>query len=1047
MNVIKSNIDECCQFFDLYNQNKSKEKTSSQYDITQLNLIVSTLKEISSSFEPSPLSEIPTLCEAERRIFEFDSYCLNDIKNSNSSTLQTTAAICHSKASNLLLLIDKKLIDNFLKLDSNEQEILLADPIQAKAIKQAIRNPELNNSVRNSNNGDYLFHELCRSRSFAVNQLAIECVNGGFNINIQKQNGATVLHLAVINDNLQLLKLLLDHGANPKLKTSPDMGNYTPLEFAISTGKFSSALLLLLAQPEQKVNNKLAPVYFIDQARNLVKDENALPLLFELMSKFSNMHDSKDYSRDLWAACQSVLEENQWSGSTPEVEQFLDEIMSWILTNTPKMIPPSREQISCVNELALRICSRGLSGPQDIQIIKGLTAHDLLPAVAYLTIDPETSVLNVLRKSPLLPNDIQNTLSSFIHDDGLRACREIDSIFIKLNTTYSSVDSFDLINKLDENFNRLNEMNFPLIEDLKNKIDNKTSHLREATNKLSELIKNLKNGSLTVNNLGGIDIYELTKYAALKQEWEIVAKLNIMKQHQISQVNFKEDDLHIFQSTDEIKLMAWQVNKLIFHFMLDKLAMPKDKDYSSFYAQITAYSMINAFTNMTKNEKLNLISSEILPINLEDFNNKLNELLSEYILMCEMNPELASKKTLERLQNMKPGKGLLIPTGCIGHAASLLVEKNESGTFKITQYNTGQGVLDWHARWENSTRYQTHYIIDNIPMESILNKKAWEAIYRDKEFEGDMNSTYINIRDNLGKGGTVLPPSKHKEDYEAKQASGTCAMQALMALLRHQCMQMVSGSLAEKEAVYKMIKTNLFISYHQDNLTQVDEVIQEHLPTVLRKLKAEVKLVEIAQREEQFNEAMNEIGSLLNQMGKQEIFQQLSERSFDTTMARYATLRAASTILCEIWLENPNLTLPSNLTQLEVFELGFAKLEHHKAIIQNIQTRLYNSAQKTHAELSFELYRILIATPYEDMGITETIKYFGDEIPGRDGKAPIGMQGLLRSLRKFPVHTNHQVQKLVEQLKKNNKFELATWVRNYWEELAESAPITVKTFD
>ncbi len=1047
MNNVQFHINDCCQIFDSYNKNQNIKLSSSKHDSSQLNLIINSLKEISNNLDPSNLNTIPTLYEAGRKICELDSYCRDDIKDSDSNAQQITAATCHSKASNLLLLIDKTMIDNFLKLNSNEQEICLADPAQANAIKQALHNPELNITVRNPENGDYLFHELCRNKSFAINQLAFECLMGGFNINTQKQNGATALHIAVNEDNFQLLKLLLDYGANPELKTSPENANISPLDLAVQKGTFSCALLLSLAQPNQKIKDVPTPIYFINQIQNLAKNENAIPMLIELINKYSKTHDIKEFTEELWIGCKSAIIGSKCSpDDSLKSDQNLISIINWMLINTPKLTPIPYEQMYCIQEVAGKVCSRKLSEPQDFQFIKSLAAQELLSNVVYLTINPETSVLNILRESLLLPNDLHNNLSTYMNDDELKAHRKIHSIFHQLFTA-SKLDSLDLINEFDENYKKYDKGKFPIIEDLKQKIDILTNDLRELFNKFSELIKNLKIGSITVNNLDVIDKNLFKQYAAHQKEWEIVAKLTIMGHYQFNNITAKINRHDLSQSSDDVELMGWHVNKTIFHFMMDKLMFQKSENYIASYSTNMAYSMINALKSMAKNEKLNASLTEKSFTNTENF-NKLSELLSEFIIFCELSPELAAQKILERIRNMKPGESVLIPTGSKEHATSLLVEKNGSGTFKLTQYNTGQGVLTWHARWENSTRYQTHYIIDNIPMESIVNKDAWKEIFTNKSEAKDMNPTYMNIRDKLGKGGTVLPPSKHQEDYEAKQASGTCAMQNLMAFLRHQCMQMAEGSPAEKEAVYKMIKTNLFIAYHNDNLNEVDEVIQDNLPSVLRKLKAEIKLVEIAQGEKQFNEAMDQMKSLFSQMSKQDIFQQLTERNFDTTMARYAILRTASTILCEIWLENPNQPPPSNLSQLEVFDLGFAKFEHHKAILQNIETSLNKIAQEQNpAALSFELYRILGATPYEDMAIEKIIKYFGDEIPGPEGKVPLGMQELLKNLSKFKDHTNYLVQKILTKLENNNKFELASWAKNYWKEVTTSPPVEVKNFD
>jgi len=279
---------------------------------------------------------------------------------------------------------------------------------------------------------------------------------------------------------------------------------------------------------------------------------------------------------------------------------------------------------------------------------------------------------------------------------------------------------------------------------------------------------------------------------------------------------------------------------------------------------------------------------------------------------------------VKKLQQLKSAESLLVPTEHKLHGTCLLVTKTDNETFQLTLYNAGQGCISWHYRWENTNFYQTFDIIDNVPKESVYEINTWLELAMISSEAVSMDPIYRLIHEQLGKGGTVSPPSPNLEDYEAKQHSGTCSMQCLLALLRHQCMQLAIGSPAEKEATYKLIKTMMLLQYHQDNFQHADKAIQTHLKTVIKKLKAEAKAVEIAADSAKFEEAMRQIKESLLSLNKHQAVEQLEARDSSTKMARYATLRTASKILSEALLELPQPLQDKNLSKNEFFRLAFA---------------------------------------------------------------------------------------------------------------------------
>lgn len=602
-----------------------------------------------------------------------------------------------------------------------------------------------------------------------------------------------------------------------------------------------------------------------------------------------------------------------------------------------------------------------------------------------------------------------------LHDAG-RTIRELDS--------YCSKD-LDIPNVQHQAFS-CHTKAAALLKSLDNVLDEYRT--------FKEIIENLKSCKQTFDELDYDILEKFADYASVHNEWEILTRINLLRSHiKVTILDNPESDPFslFFPEVNEVKATAYSINKLAYHLMMDKLLIPQ-KNYNALSPEIPAEIMIRTLTSIG-NQELHLPQDGNLETTLDTLKTGFREILSEYILLNHMQAKAGAKKIVDRLQIMEPGQKLLIPTGFDGHATALLVEKNVSGSYKMTLYNTGSGVMNWHPRWQMTNRYQTFYSIDYVPEDSILTIHAWRELYICKSIAGSMNPTYELIRDVLGKGGKILSPSEHIEDYEAKQSSGTCSMQCLMASLRHECMQIAEGSPAEREAAYKFIKAKMLGTFHRENLDRPDDVIRGHLPTVLKKLEAENTLIEIAREEGSYRQAMDRIEPVLNQAGKQEIVKQLIERGSKTCMARYATLRMASVILCNIWLADPKLPLPADNN--DAFALGLAKLEQQKAISGNLQTILQNASQETQDALCNVLYRIFVATPYEETGIRETIKYLGDELP-EPGKGPEGMQKLLKSLYTFRVHMTPTIQKLAVELEKNDKSELSNRVKTFWKELA-----------
>ncbi len=223
-------------------------------------------------------------------------------------------------------------------------------------------------------------------------------------------------------------------------------------------------------------------------------------------------------------------------------------------------------------------------------------------------------------------------------------------------------------------------------------------------------------------------------------------------------------------------------------------------------------------------------------------------------------------------------------------------KKTGDKRYRLSHYNTGD-LLEKHYRLKNSPKFQTFDIIENVPEEDLLQEGIWENSRR------SASEIYHFVRSTLGKNGTRLPPSPHKEDYEARQEEGTCLTQCLMAMLRHQIMELAEGTPQEKLALYKMIKSKILIRFYADNKIHFSSDLIKELALPLEKHKANTFLYSVAEDKQAFGESLASMKGAL-----QENADGLHAPEPDTTLLRFSTLRQASSLISNKFLKDEAAT-------------------------------------------------------------------------------------------------------------------------------------------
>jgi len=100
--------------------------------------------------------------------------------------------------------------------------------------------------------------------------LVKDILAAGVDKNFRSSSGATALHMAMLQRNPALIKLLLDYGFDPNAKDTKD--GYTPLHMAVGSNNAEAVKLLLQYRADKNIKN-LAGQTPLEKARKEEKTE------------------------------------------------------------------------------------------------------------------------------------------------------------------------------------------------------------------------------------------------------------------------------------------------------------------------------------------------------------------------------------------------------------------------------------------------------------------------------------------------------------------------------------------------------------------------------------------------------------------------------------------------------------------------------------------------------------------------------------------------------------------------------------------------------
>ena len=998
---VLSSIRGYCQLFDVSSSEEGTVESSGEL-VTKTAL--TKIQRLGESLIASKESKVALLLEIDREVRKLDEYCTSSMEHQTTSFV-SQAMKAHLQTERIIQLVDEALFETFLKLDASDQDDQLSNHEFLKRLKNFISYAD-QRKARDTNSGETLFHQFLRCKSETARQLALLCLDAGAEINCKNNWDVTGLHLAALMGDKSLVKELIKRGADQSIKASSRL--LTPLDLAISSWKYSCAFVLALEDPFQKIEERSAPEFFIKQLQYSGRGFEVESLV-QLLEKFSRKEDINLFADGIWKACEEAWGEEQ--------SNDLEVVIDWLLSHDVSSEGGSDEQFLVVTLLAERILERKLNGKNDEALLEKMIDKGYLQIAISAS---NRSVLLELHQQIItgqlsVSSSLVNMIGKLTEELPLGTYEELNKLMSQIKSEGDLSTQSDIYKKVEEGIVLLREKDFPNLQMIEKKLKDLLG------GKINE-IEEYRNVSLKLQegkDVEGVSIYVynyLVNQFVENKRWDLIPKLDIAEK------KYSQD---------------YVANKLIYHLMMDKLLFKEIEKYKSFEASITANALIRAL------DRVNEINSEkALEKTVPIIHKYLTPLLKEFILIkgLDNEPQKFSTRVVEKIKDLEVGGSLLVPSGCMSHATCLLIERRSPEAFRIIHYNTGQGVMKWHYGGKKINKYQTFDIIDNIPSESLLKKQGWESLL---PYSGSsMDPIYESLRNTLGKGGVRLPRSEHDEDYEAKQSSGTCAMQSLMALLRHQIMELTEGSPSERKALYKLFKTQMFTQFHLDHLEQIDETINRNLSTVLNKLNAQWALLEVSENVEDFDKALESITGILNELGEKKLAETLLGRDKSTNLSRYSTLRNASNMLCSAWISHPEAKPPNELMQQKSLKLAFAKFEQQSAIIRNINGRLQKHTESGDMKgLAFELGRVILATSFTEMGIQEAVTRLGKEEPPYEGTGQ-----LLKTLNGCREQSEPIVQEFKSLLSKENP-ELGKWVEGTWQELGKGLVEKGKTFD
>lgn len=768
-----------------------------------------------------------------------------------------------------------------------------------KIFREVITTFKQNEAINDK--GENLLIACAKSENSEIALLALDCLKMGANIHFKAKNGAVALHYACLANNANLVQALLEKGADPLLKSA--IGNSSidiAADVAVKRNSFSVILTLLENKPDLilvPLKNRIP--FYVAIAESLCQAFQYH--CFEEVQKINDflINHLERFDLQQTSAEGLTLFQMACAGFNQELAVKL------ILQGAKSQNTPSEQ--AYIKQIVDQMIAREFSGQDDIPFIKALGDQDSLPFGPSR--EGKSYILTAIKVASIKP---------LISGELLSHLEQIDFLIDQFKNEKDLLSKIENSKKLEisiKNLEQTHKQEFfsyqKFYQELVCPFINRVNVIQQWLEQFRlnpqldfpEFTDEFSMHSIPFEDL--FSVCNLPNYQALLP--------NLFHKH--------------FFCLEKIK----KIDRPIFHYLLDKswsrtdLAI-SEKEAEAFHGGETHLNgtfLAMAIQSTLQSDAFKASNKNIQAV-LKTFARRFLPVLYDCIKWNQaekVSPKTrlqAAQEIVDKIACLTYEEFVLIPAGCVNHAVSLCVEKTSEDKARFIFYNSGGGLINYHPRWKNTNRYQTHIIIEDVPLKDLQKCEVWELVFKLKSSEG-MDGLYQHFFE-MGKNGRCLPPSNCEEDYEAKQMRGTCSAQHLMSCSRHQIMNQIEGSVLEKLGIYHLIKAYFLKQMGQSAFTQIDTRIQGFVQEKLAKQEAILKLAHFAENEETYQHHLIQLLNALQEFDAKSFVEMIQNLKPSSFFMKFAILELCSKKLAELWEKsacssssNPSLVLASVL--------------------------------------------------------------------------------------------------------------------------------------
>ncbi len=334
------------------------------------------------------------------------------------------------------------------------------------------------------------------------------------------------------------------------------------------------------------------------------------------------------------------------------------------------------------------LTQKSLDG-QQIEVLEAIFDRDLIP---WKFLSDNQSFFKLLDSREDLPNSIRVRRKK-IDPKAIENYEQLMQLKHELDVSDRLKDKYPILCQMIEKAELLKKENFPSMSLCFRFLN---AYMNKKFGKLNQLLDDVQSDEKSWSN----------KYNRLnhREQRFILNRLYCLKRYQ---------KLMLVLSAQEND----SVSHSYVHFLLDKVIFPNKQKFHGECPYWTSIMLANAIKKITDStespvSKMDRATWDTMKRFLTDhFLPMLHQCsLWNYSIIESIRnktdiPSSLFNQVASRIEKMKIGTKILIPTGSIGHTTGIVVEKTASNRLRLSFYNTGKGLRKHHPRWKKNTSF------------------------------------------------------------------------------------------------------------------------------------------------------------------------------------------------------------------------------------------------------------------------------------------------------------------------------------------------------